>query len=179
MGQQYKARIVTHVSIFIPLLLCAKTNAVAVIETRVHEESEKKFPDMREKEFSLISACKREARELCPDQEQAPLKCLLCHFASGCAGEPKESSTTGQQPRRGLPAFSKECSGWLQAREECVSFARSAGHCHDGETARECLRRIPKHLLSAGCRDSAYYRSVLLYGKMKQKQEDTPRGESA
>ncbi|KAF8288964.1 Enriched in surface-labeled proteome protein 18 [Trypanosoma cruzi] len=106
-------------------------------------------------------ACEAELRQFCPKQMEAPLKCLLQHF---------ESQRNTKLPWRRRITFSSACSRWLWARQECVSYVRQTGICRASESARNCLRRIPPRGIPSGCRDTEYYRSVLLYGEMKRKQ---------
>ncbi|CBH15530.1 hypothetical protein, conserved [Trypanosoma brucei gambiense DAL972] len=159
------------------LLLCATAAANVSREEQSHAREGGGAQATAEPSFSLLSVCKQEAHKLCPRQEHAPLKCLLHHFASSRSGpginEARNLASANPHRRsyRNTAFFNRECAAWLRAREECVSFVRRAGYCRDDETARECLRRIPQHVLRPSCRNSAYYNSVLLYGKMKQQQQ--------
>ncbi|RNF13499.1 uncharacterized protein Tco025E_06173 [Trypanosoma conorhini] len=116
-----------------------------------------------------FAACDADAKRLCPTQKESPLKCLLQHF---------ESQRFSEAPWRRRPAFSEACRRWLWARQECVSYVRLPGRCRASESARDCLRRVPPRDLPPGCRDTEYYRSVLLYGEMKSKQGMRPRNKS-
>ncbi|RNF11822.1 hypothetical protein TraAM80_00656 [Trypanosoma rangeli] len=138
------------------------------IPARAQRSSTQKIPFRASPTDLLVfpfSACDADVKQLCPTQKESPLKCLLQHF---------ESQRSSEYPWRRRPAFSKACSRWLWARQECVSYVRLAGKCRVSESARDCLRRVPPRDLPPGCRDTEYYRSVLLYGEMKRTQRMRP-----
>lgn len=121
--------------------------------------------------LSLRSACHAEAESYCRGASNT-LRCLLS------AREDYQTSqiahdffAVGQRNPYTRPAFSETCENWFLGRDACLGFlqnrigpensSRSVLPCVRSQTARECLRLIPKSILPSECHTSEYYRATM------------------
>ncbi|CCW59954.1 unnamed protein product [Phytomonas sp. EM1] len=114
--------------------------------------------------LSLAKACRKEIQLYCGKSVLNPLQCLLEHYYAVRRNDTLKMTEV----------YSELCYSWLEARDVCVSALRQQWHelCGDEGYAinvRECLRRVPPPLLPEGCRESDYYHSVRLAGKLRRR----------
>ncbi|CCW67073.1 unnamed protein product [Phytomonas sp. Hart1] len=113
--------------------------------------------------LSLAKACRTEIELYCEKSSLHPLQCLLEHYYT----------LRNKNPLRMMDLYSELCYSWLNARDVCVTSLRQQWNklCGDEGYAinvRECLRRVPPPLLPEDCRESDYYHSVRLAGRLRR-----------
>lgn len=94
---------------------------------------------------SILQACRSELPTLCKERKDL-MRCL------GAKEDQVKDET---------------CKSWLAARSSCNEYVKKSGKCQK-QSPRVCLRGAKEEDLPAACAQSAYYKSVKLFGAFRQ-----------
>ena len=104
-----------------------------------------KKPVADRKPRSILQACRSELPTLCKERKDL-MRCL------GSKEEQVKDET---------------CRDWLKARTSCNEYVKTSGKCQK-QSPRVCLRAAKEEDLPQECAQSAYYKSVKLFGAFRQ-----------
>jgi hypothetical protein len=102
------------------------------------DEQKASTPEVRQAR-SLVQACRKEVRSLCPGSMRSLNKCMQ---------EKVEQVNDAT------------CKKWVQASASCDTAAAASAKCGEKDTPRACLRKLAKGDLPDDCTSSDYYKSI-------------------
>ena len=88
---------------------------------------------------SLVQACRKEVRSLCPGSMKSLNACM----------QQKVSQISDET-----------CKTWVQASAACDGAVSGNAKCGEKETPRQCLRKLQKSDLPEECTSTDYYQSI-------------------